>query len=79
MTDRTIVTIDDVHTAMAHYVESIPYDQVLATATHISTDIDFRHVSDAEMEAALARRSQAGAEERDIYASYVQAVFLTIP
>ena len=56
---------------------SIPYGQVLATATHISTDIDFRPVSDAEMEAALARRDRAGAAERDIYASYIQEAFLT--
>ena len=62
---------------MAHYVDSLPYDQILATATGISTDIDFRLVSDAEMAAALARRGQAGPAERDIYASYVNEAFLT--
>ncbi len=46
-------------------------------ATHISTDIRFRDVSDAEMEAALRRRSFAGPDERDIYASYIQEAFLT--
>jgi hypothetical protein len=34
-------------------------------------------VTDVETEAALARRSQAGKIERDIYASYVNELFLT--
>jgi glucuronate isomerase len=76
-TERTIRTLDDVHAALAHYVNSIPYGQVLATATHLSTDIDYRLVSDAEMEAALARRPQAGPAERDLYASYIHEAFLT--
>ncbi len=76
-TERTIVTVNDVHDAIAHYVQAIPYAQILAMATHISTDIDFQTVTDAEMEAALARRSQAGVKQRDIYASYVQEAFLT--
>jgi glucuronate isomerase len=76
-TERTIRTLDDVHTAVAHYVASIPYGHVLATATHISTDIDYRLVSDAEMAAALARRQQAGPAERDAYASYINEAFLT--
>ena len=46
---------------IAHYVEAIPYGQILSTATHISTDIDYRVVSDSEMEAALARRAQSRA------------------
>jgi len=58
-------------------VSHIPYGQVLATATHISTDIDFRTVSQAEMAAALARRSEAGPAERDTYASYINEAFLT--
>ena len=45
-TDRTIRTLDDVRAAVQHYVDSIPYDQILATATHISTDIQFRTVTD---------------------------------
>jgi len=76
-TERTIRTLEDVHAAIAHYVNSIPYKSVLSTATHISTDIDFRPASAAEMEAALARRSQAGTAERDIYASYINEAFLT--
>ena len=46
-------TLDDVHAAIAHYVESIPYGRILSTATHLSTDIDYRPVSDDEMAAAL--------------------------
>jgi hypothetical protein len=76
-TERTIRSLADVHGAVAHYVNAIPYGRVLSTATHISTDIDFQAVSDAEMEAALYRRHEAGASERDIYASYINEAFLT--
>ncbi len=75
--ERTIRSLSDVHEAMQHYVESIPYDQILSTATHISTDIDFRLIPAGEMESALKRRSLASAAERDIYASYIQELFLT--
>ena len=75
--ERTIGTLDDVHAAIRHYVGSIPYGQVLSTATHISTDIVFRSVSDSEMESALKRRAQACSAERDIYASYINEAFLT--
>src|SRR5262245_26804099 len=76
-TERLIRTLADVHAALEHYVASIPYDRILSTATHLSTDIDYRVVSDAEMEAALARRGSAGPTERDIYASYINEAFLT--
>jgi len=75
-TERTIRSLADIHAAVAHYVDSIPYGQVLANATHISTDIHYREVSDAEMEAALSRRAKAGPVERDIYASYINEAFL---
>ncbi|MDB5351056.1 MAG: hypothetical protein JWN86_2303 [Planctomycetota bacterium] len=75
--DRTIRTLSDVHDAISHYVQAIPYDRILSTATHISTDIRFRDVTEAEMEAALGRRPVAGSEERDVYASYIQEAFLT--
>jgi hypothetical protein len=77
-TERIIRTLDDVHAAIRHYVEHIPYGQVLAMATHVSTDIDFRPVDDREMSEALARREQAGPKERDTYASYVNEAFLTV-
>jgi glucuronate isomerase len=76
-TERTIRTLADVHAAIAHYVGSIPYAQILSTATHISTDIDFRPVRDDEMSAALARREEAGQAERDTYASYINEAFLS--
>ena len=76
-TDRTIRSLADVHAAVNHYVNAIRYDQIFCTATHLSTDIDYRVVSDAEMETALARRDKAGPAERDIYASYINEAFLT--
>jgi len=76
-TDKTIHTLDDVHAAVTHYVNSLPYDILLSTATGVSTDIDYRLVSDAEMAAALSRRTQAGPTERDIYSSYINELFLT--
>jgi hypothetical protein len=76
-TERTIRSLADVHAAVQHYVVNIPYGQVLSMATHLSTDIDYTPVSDAAMEAALARRGQAGLAERSIYAAYVNEAFLT--
>jgi hypothetical protein len=76
-TERVIRTLPDVHAAVAHYVNAIPYGKVLSTATHVSTDIDFRLVNDADMEAALKRRHRAGPAERDVYASYINEAFLT--
>jgi glucuronate isomerase len=76
-TDRAIQSLDDVHEALDHYLKTIPYDLLLSTATHISTDIDYRDVSDDEMAAALRRRASAGKVERDIYASYINEAFLT--
>jgi hypothetical protein len=66
-----------VQAAVQYYVDAIPYDQLISTATHLSTDIDYRPVTDAEMEVALSNRSRAGVEERNIYASYVNELFLT--
>jgi hypothetical protein len=74
---RAIRSLADVHAAVRHYVEAIPSDRILSTATHISTDIQFRPVTDDEMQQALARRGQAGLVERDIYASYVNEIFLS--
>jgi len=73
--DRVITSLEDVHTAMSWYVDHIPRD-VLSMATHISTDIDLRPVSDAEMASALKSRAHAGAAERNIYASYVNELLL---
>lgn len=74
---RVIRTIDDVHTAIKHYCDRIPYGKVLSTAQHFSTDINYRLVSDDEMKAALRNREKATTEDRDIYANYIIEVFLT--
>lgn len=76
-TDRVIRTLDDVHAAMDHFVGQLAASPVLSIATHISTDIVFRQISDREMSAALAVRDKAGPAERDIYASYIHEAFLT--
>ena len=76
-TERLIRSLEDVHAAVQHYVDHIPYGQLISMATHISTDINFRLVTDQEMSAALARREKAGLEERNLYASYVNEAFLT--
>ena len=73
---RTIRTVEDVGTAVQHYCALIPYGRVLATAQHLSTDIDYSDPGDAEMSAALARRAEAGDRERDIYSSYILHRFL---
>lgn len=76
-TERVINTIADVHDAVTWYVDQIPIDDIISTATHLSTDIDYQPVSDAEMEQALARRAAAGSRERDLYASYIHEAFLS--
>jgi glucuronate isomerase len=76
-TDRTIRTLDDCRAAVQWYVDHIPTEQIISMATHISTDVDLRVVADQEMASALNRRPQAGPTERDIYASWVNEVFLS--
>lgn len=76
-TERVIRSVDDVHAAVQHYVSAIPYSDVCATATHISTDIALSTPTEAELAQALALREAAGPRERDVYASYVNEAFLT--
>ena len=73
---RVIRSISDVHEAVRYYVETIPLDQVCATATSFSSEIDYSLVNESDMEAAIRRRPQAGIRERDIYASYINERFL---
>ena len=73
---RIIRTAEDVKQAMAHYCALIPYERLLATAQHISTDISYSRPSDREMDQALQNRARAGERERDIYASYILHAFL---
>ena len=74
--NRAIKTMDDVRAAIKHYCDRIPYDNVLSTASHFSTDITYRNVTAKEMEQALAKRETAGPTERDIYANYINELFL---
>ena len=74
---RPIRTTRDVRDAVSHYVNALKKSCVRSTATHVSTDINFSSVTDAQMAAALKRRRSAGAAERDVYASYVNEAFLT--
>ncbi len=74
--EKSIRTLDDVHNALDHYVGQLAASNVLSMATHISTDISFRRVGDADMAKALKARDKAGPEERDIYTSYIHEAFL---
>ncbi|MHB1463400.1 MAG: hypothetical protein ACYC1M_19095 [Armatimonadota bacterium] len=76
-TDKAIRSLADVHSAMDWYVQNIPADMITSMATHISTDIALSPVSASTMETALSQREYAGASERDIYASYINELFLT--
>lgn len=76
-TERTIRSMDDVHAAVAHYVNVMPEDDIFSTAVSFSSDIDYRPVTDDQMRTAMANRRGAGAPERDIYASYINEAFLT--
>jgi hypothetical protein len=71
---RTVRTVKDVHDALDAYVDGIPAN-VLSTAQHLSTDIDFRPVDERTMAAALRHRARAGIQERNIYASYIMEEF----
>jgi hypothetical protein len=68
--------MEDLHGAIRHYAEKIPYDKILSTASHLSTDIRYGEAAEGDMEAALARRDHAGPGERDIYANYIHETFL---
>lgn len=75
VTERTILSLSDVHEAVAWYVAQFP-ERILSHATHLSTDIDYRLIGDREMAQALSRRDTAGPAERDIYGAYINEAFL---
>jgi len=68
--------VEDVHAAVEHYCRLIPYGKVVSTAQHISTDIDYRKVSEDEMAETIRNRQDATTYDRDIYASYILRAFL---
>lgn len=69
--------MDDVHAAAKHYVKVIPYDMLVSTAAHISTDMRYSLPTKDEMQKALRNRKNAGELERNIYASYINEIFLS--
>ncbi|MHB1485242.1 MAG: hypothetical protein ACYCYI_11330 [Saccharofermentanales bacterium] len=72
----SIKSIDDVKVAIRHYCERIPYDEVVSTASHFSTDLNYMNVTEDEMIKAIANRENAGMNERDIYANYISEIYL---
>lgn len=74
---RSIASLDDIHEALASYVAHLTKIRLLSTATHLSTDLDYRVPTDVQMAAALTRRATAGPDERNIYAAYVHEHFLS--
>jgi hypothetical protein len=72
---RQARSVTDVRAALDAYVAAIP-SNVVSTAQHVSTDIDFVDAGEREMSDALRRRGKAGPRERDIYASFVMEEFL---
>ncbi len=73
---KTILSVDDIDAAVAHYCSLLPYGEVTATAQHISADIDYSPPTRDAVAAALKARATAGDCERDIYSSYILRRFL---
>ena len=73
---KKIRTVNDVDVAVEHFLDRVPFDRIMAIASHLSTDIHYRHVSRDDMQAAINRREQAGCGERDAYAGYIFNRFL---
>lgn len=69
--DKKLKTLDDVDKAIEHYINKTPYDEIVAIASHLSTDITYRMVTPDEMRIALNKRCHATPVERDIYANYI--------
>lgn len=73
---KTIKTLDDVKAAIKYYCDKMPYGEVASNASHFSTDINYRSVTEREMADALTRRETAGPAERDVYANYIHEEYL---
>ena len=72
---RVIHSSTDARVAMDDYINSIPAVAV-CVGTHVATDIQYREVSDAQFDDALAHRGNAGPTDQDIYASFLNELFL---
>ena len=73
---KTVRTMDDVYAAIEHYCTKMPADRILSTASHLSTNMNYRSVTAAEMEKALKNREGAGEAERDIFANFIHDAYL---
>lgn len=73
---KKIHTLEDVHAAIRHYCDRTPEDVCTNAASHLSTDIHYRPVGAEEMARALENRANAGVEERDVYANYIQQEYM---
>jgi glucuronate isomerase len=73
---KPISTLDDVHQALKHYCDLIPFKDIVCICQSLSTEFTYKNVSEQEMASALLKRATAGPEERDIYASYIFERFL---
>ncbi len=73
---RKIKTVADIKEAMKHYCRAIPFEEVVSTAQHLSTDINYQLITDGQMQSALDNRPNADQEVMDIYASYLLESFL---
>ncbi len=73
--NREIKTLEEAREALDWYLGHIP-ECVVSIATHLSTDIGYRPVTDETMQQAISRRTHAGPQERDIYANYINEAFL---
>jgi len=73
---RRIKTVADIKEAMDHYCRVIPFDQVTSTANYLSSEINYKKVTDSQMQQAIDNRDNVGLEERDVYASYLFAAYL---
>jgi len=74
--EKKIKTIEDVYTALEHYIAHVPFDKVYSHASHFSTTINYHDVTEEDMIKALANRANAGEWERDIYANFLNDYFL---
>jgi hypothetical protein len=72
---KKIKNIGDVDEAVNHYCEKTPYDKIISTASHLSTDITYAPVTREQMAKALSNRANAGEAERDIYANYINELY----
>ena len=69
--EKKIETLEDVETALCHYLDKTPFDKIVTIASHLSTNIHYGDVTPEQMTQALAKRDCAGPVERDIYANYI--------